>query len=316
MGPGAVLVTRTGLQPYVEELAEGTWIVAPQGPDGSGISVEELDDRSWVLQRPGGRRRSVQRIGGPRLRAHLVLDEGASRQNMHVVHMQLGRYLAGEHVGAVLRDMEINCVLDVGANHGQFGQMIRKTGYTGRIVSFEPLPHLAEHLHVHADPDPDWHVVHCALGDEDTEADMTVVAERGSTSSLLPVSDFGKEWSPRLAGIRRETVPVRRLEDVFDDAVAGIDEPRVYLKLDTQGYDLRVFAGAGDRIKNVVGMQSEIASLPIYDNMPRLPEAISTYEAAGFETTGIFPVSRDKKTPRMVEFDIVMIRAAAMPQPS
>jgi hypothetical protein len=96
---------------------------------------------------------------------------------------------------------------------------------------------------------------------------------------------------------------------VYDELVAGLDDPRVYLKLDTQGYDLEAFAGAGDRIKQVVGMQSEVSSVPIYDGMPRLTEQIAVYEDAGFELTGMFPVITDAATMRIIEFDAVMVRA-------
>lgn len=279
---------------------------------GQRLKVDALDERTWVVQRGPGPRRAIRRMGPEDLRTHLVVDEAAARRDLPVQHMKLAHYVSAEHVALVLRELDINCVLDVGANRGQFGRMLRKVGYAGRIVSFEPLPHLAEQLHKHADKDPNWQVMHCALGDEETELEMTVVAAGGRTSSLLPVSEFGKEWSPRLEGVGREVVQVRRLENVFDDAVAGLADPRVFLKMDTQGYDLRVFTGAADRIKEVLGLQSEVSSVPIYEGMPRMPEAVETYEAAGFETTGIFPISRDGRRLRVIELDIVMIRTEAL----
>jgi FkbM family methyltransferase len=251
-------------------------------------------------------------MGAARLRTHLLVDEAAARKGLLNQQMQLFHYMASEHTAAILRELGVDCVLDVGANVGQFGRRLRKAGYEGRIVSFEPLPHLAERLHEHADRDPDWHVMRYALGDEDTEAEMTVVAGEGKTSSLLPVSEFGSTWSPRLEGVGTEKVSVRRLDSVIDEALAGLDDPRVFLKMDTQGYDLRAFAGAGDRVADIVGLQSEVAALPIYDHAPRMHEALATYEAAGFDTTGIFPVSRDKGTPRIIEFDVVMVRPEAV----
>jgi hypothetical protein len=46
---------------------------------------------------------------------------------------QFGRFVAA------LQAFEINLVLDVGANEGQFGESLRESGYIGEIVSFEPL---------------------------------------------------------------------------------------------------------------------------------------------------------------------------------
>ena len=44
--------------------------------------------------------------------------------------------------------------------------------------------------------------------------------------------------------------------------------------------------------------------VPIYEGMPRFAEQLAIYEEAGFETTGLFQVSRDKSTLRVIEFDL------------
>ncbi len=136
----------------------------------------------------------------------------------------------------------------------------------------------------------------------------------GTLSSVLAPSDFGAE---RYAQLRKpDAVPirVRRLDGVLDELTAGLAEPRVYLKLDTQGYDVEAFRGAGDRVREFVGMQSEVALMRIYEGMPRLPEALSLYEASGFEVTALYPVSRETATARVLEFDCVMVRAEAAPR--
>jgi FkbM family methyltransferase len=287
------------------------------GPDAAlvgrrpnALRVDAVDNSTWVVQRRSGRTRSLQQIGPRRQRTHLLLDERAARANMGRHQLALGSHLASEHIAWMLRELNINCVLDVGANVGQYGRRLRRAGYTGRIVSFEPVAHLAAELRRVAQDDPDWRVVDCALGDADTETEINVVP--GSMSSLLPASDFGRRWSTRLRDMRPETIRVRRLDGMYDQAVAGLESPRVYLKMDTQGYDLQTFEGAGARIADVRGMQSEVACVPIYDGMPRLPEQISVYEDAGFEITGMFPVTRDPETLRVIEFDTVMARPEAM----
>jgi FkbM family methyltransferase len=216
--------------------------------------------------------------------------------------------LAIEHVTWMLRELDINCVLDVGANTGQFGRRIRRSGYTGRIVSFEPVREHAEQLRQSASQDHDWRVFELALGDMNTEMEMNT--RPGPMSSLLPSSAFGEQWSARLTMNEKQRVAVRRLDAIYDSAVVGLAEPRVYLKLDTQGYDLKAFAGAGERIRDVLAMQSEVSCVPIYDGMPTLLEQISCYQTAGFEPTGMFTVARDRESLRMIEFDLVMVRPA------
>ena len=298
------LLQRSGFA--VHSLGDAGWHVARRG--GHPTSTRRLRRGAWLVEL--GRPRRVRRIGPARVDAHLVYDRRAARRHMRHFQKALGDVLAEEQIAWVLRKLGINCVLDVGANKGQYARTIRRNGYTGRIVSFEPLPHLVAPLRKAAEGDPDWLVHECALGEENTAAQINVV--RGSTmSSLLPPSDFGRDWSSKLREQRTEPVELRRLDSLLDEAVAGIDNPRVYLKMDTQGYDLETFRGAGDRIDEILGMQSEVSCLPIYDDMPRWPEQLAEYEAAEFELAGMFPVSRHVRTLRVIEFDCVMVRAAA-----
>lgn len=205
-------------------------------------------------------------------------------------------------------------MLDVGANRGQYAERLRKSGYTGRIVSFEPLPEFVDQLRKRAARDQDWLVFDCALGSLDGTAQINVTP--GTISSLLPASEFGMEWSSKLRESRPETITIRRLESVLDEATAGLTEPRTFLKMDTQGYDLETFKGTGERISEILGLQSEVAFLQIYDGMPRFPEQLAAYEAAGFGVTGFFPVTRHGSSLRAIECDLVMLRADAVRHPA
>ncbi|MDQ3850886.1 MAG: FkbM family methyltransferase [Actinomycetota bacterium] len=219
-------------------------------------------------------------------------------------------YLVHHHVGALLRKYRVNCVIDVGANRGQYGQRLRRAGYDGHIASFEPVPRTFAELRNAAADDPHWSVYPYALGREDGVVEMNVVP--GTLSSLLAPTSFG---SGRYAQLREPTtqeVPLRRLDGLLDEVLAPVAQPRPYLKLDTQGYDLEAFGGLGDRTADFVGIQSEVALMQIYEGMPRMPEAIAIYEAAGFEITGLYPVSRQTRTARVLEFDCVMVRPAEL----
>jgi hypothetical protein len=132
-------------------------------------------------------------------------------------------------------------------------------------------------------------------------------------NSLLSPSSYGQERYKRFSDTRTAEVRLRRLDEVMDAALEGIGDPRPYLKLDTQGYDLEVFAGAGGRTDEFVGMQSEVAALRLYEGSPHMAESLAVYEDAGFEITGMYPVTREGTTGRVVEFDCVLARAASAP---
>ena len=200
----------------------------------------------------------------------------------------------------------VNCVIDVGAHEGEYAERLRSGGYEGRIVSFEPVPRAFAQLERRAADDRDWSVHQIALGREDGTTTMNVVP--GTLSSIRAPTEFGARRYKRLRDPETVEIQVRRLDALLDELLDGIESARPYLKLDTQGFDLDVFAGAGDRISEFVGMQSELALMQIYEGMPRLPEALPVYEAAGFDVAAMYPVSRQGKTGRVLEFDCVMVR--------
>ena len=63
--------------------------------------------------------------------------------------------LLGNHLRKLFSHLQINCVLDVGANQGQYGRFLRQTGYQGWIISFEPSPADFQVLAERSAADPD-----------------------------------------------------------------------------------------------------------------------------------------------------------------
>ena len=208
---------------------------------------------------------------------------------------------------AVFEMYDVDLVIDVGAHEGEYAERLRAGGYKGEIVSFEPVPRAFAELERKAKRDPNWTVHQLALGREDGTTTMNVV--HGTLSSILPATKFGAGRYPRLQEPEQVEVKVRRLDGVLE---TSLDGRRPFLKLDTQGFDLDVFAGAGDVIERFVGMQSELALMEIYKGMPSMQDALAAYEGAGFEIAALYPVSRQTRTARVLEYDCVMVRASVL----
>lgn len=277
-----------------------------------GSPRRRLAKGAWLLQRPPYRLKVIP-VGGPQLASFIVSDRDAARRNMRGYQQALSNHLSEELLATVLSSSGANVVLDVGANRGQFGTLLRRIGYTGRIVSYEPVSTNLAELREAAAADPDWIVEDFALGEAETTTEIMVSAGPGKLSSLLPGTRFGQQ---RFANMREEvltteTVRIRRLDSVIDRALDGIERPRIFAKLDTQGYDLLALTGAGEYAERFVGLQSEVSSIPIYEGMPHLTDQLAAYEKAGLMIAGMFPVSRDDKSLAVVEFDVLMVRRDA-----
>jgi hypothetical protein len=149
-----------------------------------------------------------------------------------------------------------------------------------------------------------WDVNGYALGAENAETEINV-ASMPQFSSLLPTTDFGATgFGPAVALDHVERLSVRRLDDVWDELPDG----RVYLKMDTQGFDLRVLEGAGERVASVVALQTEAAVQLIYEGAPTHVETLAALNALRFIPSGMFPVTLDERM-RLVEYDLVAVRS-------
>lgn len=223
----------------------------------------------------------------------------------------------GRHLREVFDELQINCVLDVGAHVGQYGRFLRNIGYTGRIVSFEPILANFVKLERRCARDPQWTALRLALGTQDAMLPINVARITQFSSFLSPNRYSLDQYGSFSEVDRTETVEMRRLDGLFDGIVRPIGDARVFLKLDTQGYDLNVLEGAGSYLDRVLALQSELSVQPIYEGMTGYTAAMSCLNRMGFELTGVFPVTRDDRL-RIVELDSVMIRArqlACDPQP-
>ena len=232
----------------------------------------------------------------------------AHRLGLDIVQYRSARSLAG-HTEALLSGLTVSCVLDAGANVGQYGSFLRSIGYAGQIVSFEPVPDVYAQLRRRASGDAKWLTVNTALGRESGSATINVT--RGSVLSSLhtPLDTDGRSLSGSMQLERQETVTVSRLDEMVDEHVDRTSPQRLFLKCDTQGWDLEVLEGAKGCLDDVVAIQVEMSVVPIYRDMPDWLDSMTYLHHLGFEPTGFFPVTYISET-RVLEFDCVMVRSS------
>ena len=103
---------------------------------------------------------------------------------------------------------------------------------------------------------------------------------------------------------------MRTLDSVMAELRARHDlSGGIYLKIDTQGYDLEVIRGATESLPHIAAVQTELASQRLYQGMPSYIEVLNALDARGFHLSGVFPVSQDTLL-RIIECDAVMLNGA------
>jgi FkbM family methyltransferase len=174
----------------------------------------------------------------------------------------------------LIDSLGIGTVLDVGANVGRYGRQLRDSGYTGRIVSCEPLSAAFAELARAAATDPRWDVMQLALGDEDGDATLNVSTEN-VWSSLLPRDD--RATTRNLTYTSTETIRTARL-----DSLEVLDGSPAWLKLDVQGFELHVLRGAPKTLEGIHAVECEMSVEPFYVGQPSIRDVVDALEDHGF----------------------------------
>lgn len=206
----------------------------------------------------------------------------------------------------LLQYKKIETVIDVGANIGQFAINLRLSGYRGKIISFEPTSDAHKMLRQNANNDPNWIVAdRMAIGDRNGEVEINVSAN-SVASSVLTVLDSHGEIDPGSKIIRKELVPIKKLDSILEKFDL---KDKIFLKIDVEGFECEVMSGATDIIKRTKGLQLEMSFIPRYNNQQlSLIAYVESLKKMGFELYSIHPTFIDESSGRLLVVDGVFFR--------
>lgn len=201
----------------------------------------------------------------------------------------------------------VNLVLDVGANIGQFGRKnLRDAGYVGRIVSFEPSSTAWEKLRKEIGNDPKWEAApRTAIGDVDGEVDIHI-AQNSVSSSVLEMLQHHTDAAPGSHYVGKERAPLQRLDSLASKYVFADTVP--FLKIDTQGFEDKVLAGAPQLLTRIVGVQLELTLVPLYEGQCLFDEMIALLKNLGFDLWAISPAFIEPSSSRVLQVDATFFK--------
>lgn len=215
----------------------------------------------------------------------------------------IDNYIVGKHLRHVLLSRDIDLVIDVGANGGQFARLLRsKAGYKGPILSFEPQPHMFSQIQEQAKKDPDWKVFNLGIGSSASVLTLNVMRSNVFSSFLQPKDGLLSDLNEVVETVE---VPVARLDEHLKSL--NVKYRNILLKTDTQGYDLEVIKGAEGILDDVQAIVAELSFVQIYEGAPRHTDMMSCFTAMNFTMSGLYPVSLSHG--QAIECDCIMVKA-------
>src|SRR5262249_3969903 len=177
------VIAGADIEPNVILIDDARYFLAPP-PSGHNHKWEQWPDLAGVVSALG-------RCGNPYILAEddvIAAVPSAARADVVAFMRRPGRAAPAQAPAApqfplpnyvqrrvaLMKRHGINMVLDVGANTGQYGTLLRQLGFRGRIVSFEPLSDAFAALQRTAANDPFWSCHNIGLSDVDATASINV----------------------------------------------------------------------------------------------------------------------------------------------
>lgn len=220
----------------------------------------------------------------------------------------------GPSLARLLRRYEIDLVLDVGAYSGAYGSMLRRCGYEGRIVSFEPLREPRAELRLRAAEDPYWSVLPYALGDRAGSLTLNIAGDAGVSSSVLPMLPRHRAAAPHAAYTGTRSVEAHRLDALWEGVTAPGE--RVFVRLAVQGYEREVLRGAGAFADEIIGLQVGAALVPLHEGGAGFDDVLAhAREDLGLTLMSVRPGLADPRDGRLLQCELVLLREDT-PDPS
>lgn len=200
----------------------------------------------------------------------------------------------------LLLNENISLVLDVGANIGQYATELRSIGYKGKIYSFEPVSESFNKLKRASKNDPNWQVFNFSLGDFEGETEINI-SKNSVSSSILNNLPQLTESAPDAVFVTKETIKIKTIDLVFKEL--NLEGENIYLKIDTQGYESKVIAGAENSLNKIKALQIEMSLIPSYEDVISFEDMIKLLEKKNFSVFSIESGYFDTKTGKLLEVD-------------
>jgi FkbM family methyltransferase len=201
--------------------------------------------------------------------------------------------------------LDIDTVIDIGANTGQFTKTISVLLPNAKIYSFEPIPSCFDELYATTQNNSNVQVFNVGLGDKSGMLSFQYNSF-SAASSFLKSTDELKKTFPFASNASEIEVRISRLDDISEELKLGTS---ILAKIDVQGYEDKVLAGGEITLRESKIIIIETSFDTLYKEQPLFNDIYQTLVNWGFAYTGNIDQLDDPKSGKPLQCDAVFIKS-------
>ncbi len=202
-----------------------------------------------------------------------------------------------------LKTIDIDSVIDIGANEGQFLEKALELYPDKQIFCFEPLLVSAKILNDKFGQIDNVKIIENAIGDKNEERSINH-CRFSPSSSILEMENLHKEAFPYTDDSSPEKIIIKRLDDIFE-IKKSCKKP--FIKVDTQGYELYVINGGIEIFKRAPIVMIEVSYKVLYRDQPLFDEVYRKLIEIGFIYMGNVDQLLDPRTNQPLQADAIFL---------
>lgn len=195
-----------------------------------------------------------------------------------------------EHIKLFNRIKNIQTIIDVGSNRGQFALSASYFFPGSQIICFEPLKSAFCCLEKVFKNKTNLTLFNFAIGNEQKETEINI-SNKEDSSSILEITQKQETIFPNTQKISSEIVKLTTIEKVIQNKDLNSD---VLMKIDVQGYELEVLHGSKGLLSKLKYIYVESSFVEFYKQQPKISDILKFLLGNNFKLDGVYNMSYDK----------------------
>lgn len=226
------------------------------------------------------------------------------KKTINFFGLDIKRYVKRPKPLDFIKHFEIQTILDIGANTGQFAKEARLVTKDAQIYSFEPLPQCYADVNKLFDGDNKFKSFNFALGD--LEEEKTIHQnEYTPSSSILDLGNVHKQKFPYATKTFDLKIKIKKLDEIYKTLRI---EPNLLVKIDVQGYEDKVINGGMETLSSAKAILIENSFIELYSGQPTFDKIYRKLNELGFQYSGSIQQKIDRKTSLVISQDSLFVK--------